>query len=98
MDDSKTKRSVATQRSVTQFSFFAFFCVLLLNASTGISNSLVDLRHRLPASPRLPVSASASARIAVPAPSLEYLWYEAENMRGLTETSQHEPQLNPSYL
>src|SRR5437588_4113073 len=28
----------------------------------------------------------------------EYLWYEAENMRGLTETSQHEPQLNPSYL
>src|SRR5205807_10275487 len=34
----------------------------------------------------------------VPASGLEYLWYEAENMRGLTETSQHEPQLNPSYL
>ena len=28
----------------------------------------------------------------------EYLWYEAENMRGLTETSRHEPLLNPSYL
>jgi hypothetical protein len=28
----------------------------------------------------------------------EYLWYEAENMRGITETAQHEPQLNPSYL
>jgi len=28
----------------------------------------------------------------------EYLWYEAENMRGITETSRHEPQLNPSYL
>ncbi len=28
----------------------------------------------------------------------EYLWYEAENMRGLTETARHEPQLNPSYL
>jgi hypothetical protein len=28
----------------------------------------------------------------------EYLWYETENMRGLTETSRHEPQLNPSYL
>src|SRR3977135_2784511 len=28
----------------------------------------------------------------------EYLWYETENMRGLTETSRHEPLLNPSYL
>jgi hypothetical protein len=35
----------------------------------------------------------------VPAsPPYEYLWYEAENMRGLTETSRHEPLLNPSYL
>jgi hypothetical protein len=30
--------------------------------------------------------------------SYEYLWYEAENMRGLTETSRREPLLNPSYL
>src|SRR6185436_19475952 len=28
----------------------------------------------------------------------EYLWYEAENMRGITQTAQYEPQLNPSYL
>lgn len=28
----------------------------------------------------------------------EYIWYEAENMRGLTKTSRHEPLLNPSYL
>jgi hypothetical protein len=28
----------------------------------------------------------------------EYLWYEAENMRGIAQTTQHEPQLNPSYL
>ncbi len=28
----------------------------------------------------------------------EYLWYEAENMRGITQTARHEPQLNPSYL
>ncbi len=28
----------------------------------------------------------------------EYLWCEAENMRGLTQTSRHEPLLNPSYL
>src|SRR5204863_1620460 len=31
-------------------------------------------------------------------PPFEYLWYEAENMRGISETSQHEPLLNPSYL
>ncbi|MDX6574468.1 MAG: hypothetical protein QOE96_421, partial [Blastocatellia bacterium] len=30
--------------------------------------------------------------------AFEYLWYEAENMRGITETSRHEPLLNPSYL
>ncbi len=33
-----------------------------------------------------------------PAANVEYLWYEAENMRGLTENSRHEPLLNPSYL
>ena len=31
-------------------------------------------------------------------PAFEYLWYEAENMRGITETSRHEALLNPSYL
>src|SRR2546430_7182655 len=30
--------------------------------------------------------------------TFEYLWYETENMRGITETSRHEPLLNPSYL
>ena len=35
---------------------------------------------------------------AEPPNELEYLWYEAENMRGLTETSRHEPLLSPSYL
>ena len=39
------------------------------------------------------------ARAQTPAPNnYEYLWYEAENMRGITQTAQHEPQLNPSYL
>src|ERR1043166_1900918 len=28
----------------------------------------------------------------------EYLWFEAENMHGISQTPQHEPQLNPSYL
>src|SRR5882724_3867592 len=41
---------------------------------------------------------SASPRLTVPASDFEYLWHEAENMRGITETSRHEPQLNPSYL
>src|SRR6266436_1029020 len=38
------------------------------------------------------------AQGAQPRANHEYLWYEAENMRGLTETSRHEPLLNPSYL
>src|SRR5262249_24566988 len=42
--------------------------------------------------PRVPVSHSLA-----PSQS-EYLWYEAENMRGITENSRHEPLLNPSYL
>src|SRR5438093_6812084 len=40
-------------------------------------------------SPRHPISQS---------PPFEYLWYEAENMRGITETARHEALLNPSYL
>jgi hypothetical protein len=38
------------------------------------------------------------AQVTPPQINHEYLWYEAENMRGLTETSRHEPLLNPSYL
>jgi len=47
-----------------------------------------------------PADSGFSARVpqAQPASATEYLWYEAENMRGLTETSRHEPLLNPSYL
>lgn len=41
---------------------------------------------------------SASPRPPIPASGFEYLWYEAENMRGLTQTPRHEPLLNPSYL
>ena len=39
---------------------------------------------------------SASPRPSVPA-SLEYLWYEAENMRGIATQRNHEPVLNPSW-
>ena len=38
-------------------------------------------------SPRLPVSSSH-----------EYLWYEAENMSGISEDARHEPVVNPSWL
>jgi hypothetical protein len=46
------------------------------------------------------VHVDRSSRAQVPQPRVthEYLWYEAENMRGITETSRHEPLLNPSYL
>src|SRR5438874_2080550 len=44
-------------------------------------------------------SFSASPRLHLAASDVEYLWYEAENMRGLTASSSlHEPLLNPSYL
>ncbi len=47
------------------------------------------------ASPRPPVSLSP----LVAASEVEYLWYEAENMRGLTASAPlNEPLLNPSYL
>src|SRR5450759_3034241 len=41
---------------------------------------------------------SSVAQVSQPTVNHEYLWYEAENMRGITETSRHEPLLNPSYL
>jgi hypothetical protein len=41
----------------------------------------------------------SSAQPPTPGTNYEYLWYEAENMRGLTASSSlHEPLLNPSYL
>ena len=43
------------------------------------------------------ISQSATSQ-STPQPTTEYLWYEAENMRGITQTSRHEPLLNPSYL
>ena len=47
---------------------------------------------------RLQTGPTATGTVALQSASKEYLWYEAENMRGITETSRHEPQLNPSYL
>src|ERR1041385_2216172 len=48
---------------------------------------------------RLQTEQPATETVALQSESThEYLWYEAENMRGITETSRHEPLLNPSYL
>ena len=41
---------------------------------------------------------SVSAFAQAPPANREYLWYEAENMRGLTQTPRHEPLLNPAHL
>jgi hypothetical protein len=47
------------------------------------------------ASPRLRVPASSLPQPAPPTP--EYLWYEAENMRGISADARHEPVVNPSW-
>jgi hypothetical protein len=48
---------------------------------------------------KLSAQSQAGANVSPQSPSnAEYLWYETENMRGLTETARHEPLLNPSYL
>jgi hypothetical protein len=49
--------------------------------------SSVFSQSTIPPSPRPPVS-----------PSLEYLWYEAENMRGFSTGKLGEPLLNPSHV
>src|SRR6266850_854642 len=53
-------------------------------------------RPRVPVSPRPRVSASQAPRVPV-SPSPEYLWYEAENMRGFATQPTGEPILNPSW-
>ena len=44
-------------------------------------------------------SISPSPRLPVPPSRVtEYLWYEAENMRGISADARHEPVLNPSWM
>src|SRR3989442_7032555 len=95
MDDQKAQHPINPPESAHRLlraSFFVFVgsCLLALALTTRISSRLEE-RDQVPVSvsPRPPVSASGD---------FEYLWYEAENMRGISETSQHEPLLNPSYL
>src|SRR5450432_210053 len=55
----------------------------------GLLLAILVLAYQRPVSPspHLPIS-----------PSPEYLWYEAENMRGFATDAQHQPILNPSWL
>jgi len=43
-------------------------------------------------------SCSSVSRTSPAGPSAEYLWYETENMRGITQDTRHEPVINPSWL
>jgi hypothetical protein len=75
----------------------ALWFSVLLSASPRprVTGSLVSRspRPRISAFPRPRVPASF-----ISAADAEYLWYEAENMRGVTATPQNEPQLNPSWM
>src|SRR5436305_9315398 len=67
--------------------------IAALYASVGIGTVLTGAQAS-----RLQTEPTATGTVALQSAAKEYLWYEAENMRGITETSRHEPQLNPSYL
>src|SRR5687767_1702040 len=41
---------------------------------------------------------SATGTVALQSTGFEYLWYEAENMRGISADARHEPVLNPSWM
>src|SRR2546423_1867963 len=67
--------------------------IAALYASVGIGTVLTGAQAS-----RLQTEPTATGTVALQSAAREYLWYETENMRGITETSRHEPQLNPSYL
>ncbi len=48
--------------------------------------------------PHAPPLQENGATAAPPAARAEYLWYEAENMRGFTTDARHEPRLYPSHV
>jgi len=83
----KPKNTVTGKKKFLRWTI-ARVCLLLF-LSAAVSFSQTSQTDKISVSPRPPVPAS---------PSFEYLWYEAENMRGITQTSRHEPLLNPSYL
>ncbi len=72
---------------------FALFVGVAVNTSL---HGVTSPRRTVPVSPRPPVA--VSPRPTVSPSAREYLWYEAENMRGFTTGKLGAPMLNPSYL
>ena len=73
--------------------FGLFFLLALLIISVRLSPAAVAGSSTLLSK----VSVSQRHRVSV-SPPYEYLWYEAENMRGLATDRRGEPILNPSWL
>src|SRR5437773_12111189 len=95
MDDQKAQHPINPPESAHRLLWASFFVfvgsfLLALALTTRISSRLEE-RDQVPVSVSLRPAVSASG-------DFEYLWYEAENMRGISETSQHEPHLNHSYF
>jgi hypothetical protein len=94
MDDKKTRKSngvagstkVSRGLAATVPRWVLFGVVILSIASVLLF--LIARAKMVPPSSSPPVSPSDA----------EYLWYEAENMRGISQNSRHEPLLNPAYL
>src|SRR6266542_2692796 len=101
-DSNKTERQLISEglpngQSSSQFIYWLKIiallaltscCIFFLALAGRVFNWRIDPRSEVSASPRPPIPASAG----------EYIWYEAENMRGISQTPRHEPVLNPSYL
>ena len=81
----RRRRDVFLSVSVRKNLIVVFVLALFLSYALQPNQS----QAQLPASPRPRVAASAEA---------EYLWYEAENMRGFATKPTGEPIQNPSYL
>src|SRR6185503_6021200 len=82
MDHKQTSKLVQLLRAFLLASFVSLVCAGDLAGKLGRVSS-----------PPLPVAQSPHL-VQVP----EYLWYESENMRGISADARHEPVLNPSWL
>lgn len=84
-------RKTQTPRLAHQRLYSATLVLLVGVASILVTETARPAKAFITQSPTPPLSPS-------PRPSVEYLWYEAENMRGFTTGKLGEPLLNPSYL
>ena len=92
--------SVATKSSKLCRRVFVSAC-LRATLALLLSSSLLRAQTSAPQSAPPPArrsSPSASARGSVSTGLAEYLWYEAENMRGFATNERFEPVQNPSWM